>query len=364
MTTPPPKPAGPPAVSRFEYNLLRLLRFVLGAMPAEQARSLITTEFAAAPPCLTRTCVRLAQDTLAKGAVLHLVRAGGWRRDRYLRNGTPAEGRVWDRQPIAARELAFGPHPIGFLMWLTAEKPASTKRNWDAPAAELTPADELYFALALDALRGMDEAGAGLAKKAVFAGNPLCWLQAPGDFADADDPRPPDFAACFTGVRAVILECLQPRLAQRWTRSERGKGQVGDWRTMRGLGRAEHATLSAYLAAAEAAGRTDLARFVLRTAEAVLGTPGDLTPAYWTGGLQGTGPQRLVERLETQRLALALPRQMETLRRWDRQARSVGYFDDGYAASQLWKADWDRAGGDALAARASGLLAQLDPLST
>ena len=62
----------------------------------------------------------------------------------------------------------------------------------------------------------------------------------------------------------MILECLQPHLAQRWMRSERAKGQIGDWKRMRQQGRAEFAALQAFLEAADAAGRTDLARFVLR----------------------------------------------------------------------------------------------------
>ena len=56
---PAPEPAGPPAVSRFEYNLLRILRFLLGSMPADQAQTLVYAKFQPAPPCLTRTCVRL-----------------------------------------------------------------------------------------------------------------------------------------------------------------------------------------------------------------------------------------------------------------------------------------------------------------
>ena len=354
----------PPAVSRFEYTLLRLLRFVLGAMPAEQALLLVNGEFTPAPPCLTRTCVRLAEDTLAKGTVLTLVRAGGWRRDRFLKGGEPKEGRAWDRVELPARTLEFSGHPLAFLMWLTAEKPLGAKKPWDCPPSELTPADQLFFALALDALRAVEGVGPVLAKREAFSRNPFCWLFTPGDFAEQDEPRPPDFAPCFTGVRAVMLECLQHRLGERWARSERGKGQVSDWKRMRGLGRAEQAALSGYLAAAEAANRPDLARFVLHATEATLGTPGEITPAYWTGGLQGSTPPRLADRIDTQRLALAVPAQLATLARWERAARSVGYFDEGYAASQLWKADWDKADGDRLARRAADLIASLDPLKT
>jgi hypothetical protein len=55
---------------------------------------------------------------------------------------------------------------------------------------------------------------------------------------------------------------------------------------------------------------------------------------------------------------------METLRRWERKARSVGYFDEDYQASQLWKADWEAAGGDVVADRAHRVLELLEPLRT
>jgi hypothetical protein len=348
-------------VSKFEYNLLRILRFVLGHMPAEQAGALIYARPDSTPPCLSRTCVRLVCDMLAKGLVLHLVRSGGWRDERFLRANEPVQGRVWERQPPAARQLTFSEHPLTFLVWLTAEKPNDAKEPWDAPPAELTPADELFFALAFDALRALPDAAAALAPKKAFRRNPLCWLLAPAECSAQDEPDPPPFAPWMTGARATMLECLQPVLAQRWVRTERSKGQIGDWKRMRHQGRAEQATLAAFLAAAEAAARPDLARFLLRTASALLAGP-ELDPGFWTGGLQGSGPPRLADRLETQRVALAVPRQLDTLQRWDRRARSVGYFDDDYQASQLWKADWEAAAGDAIASHAKRILERLEPL--
>jgi hypothetical protein len=359
---PPPEPTGPVAVSRFEYNLLRILRFLLGHMPAEQAAQLVYHKLAP-PPCLSRSCVRLVQDTLAKGLVLHLVRAGGWRRERFLKGNQPVEGRAWDRLPLDVRRLTFSEHPLAFLLWVTAEKPTDTKAEWDAPAADLTPADELFFALAFDALRGLPDVAGVVAGKPPFRRNPLCWLTGLTEHPTGDEPAPPKFDPCFQGPRAAILECLQPVLAQRWVRGERAKGQIPDWKKMRQQGQAEHAALSSFLAAAEAAARPDLARFVLKTASVILGGA-ELTPQFWTGGLQGTGPPRLADRLETQRAALALPRQVETLQRWDRKARSVGYFDEDYPASQVWKADWEAARGDEVAARAHRVLEMLEPLRT
>ena len=108
------------------------------------------------------------------------------------------------------------------------------------------------------------------------------------------------------------------------------------------------------------AAREDLARFILRTNAAVLQS--DMTPVFWTGGLQGSGPPRLADRLETQRAALAVPRQMEILEEWQARARGVGYFDEDYQASQVWKADWEAADGDRVAERARATVEMLEPL--
>lgn len=349
----------PRHVTRFEANLVTLLRFLLGRVPLEQARKPLV-ERHPSPPCLGPNAVHLVKDSLSKGVVLHLVRAGGWRRDRFLRGGEPVAGRVWDRVPLAERTLRFSGHVLGFLVWLTAEKPTDPKTAWNAPADELTPADELFFMLALDALRGEPGMAEAVRGKTAFARNPFCWLNRPADFAGTESV-PPDFAACVNGERAVFLECLQPALTKSWVRSERAKGQQGDWDRLRAEGKAEYAALEAFLAAAEAADRADLARFLLGTLAAVFGG-GDPAASFWVGGLQGAGPPRLADRREAQRAALAVPRHAETLARWDRRARAVGYFDEGYAASQLWKDDYERSGGPAVAAKARRVLDQLEPL--
>jgi hypothetical protein len=364
MTTaaiPPPPQLGPPAVSRFEYNLLTILRFVLGQVPAEQAMPLMKAR-ASRPACLSRTAVELVQDTLAKGCVLFLVRSGGWRRERFLRAGQPTAGRVWDRVPEAERSLDFSRHALEFLIGLTADVPGGNNDTWDALTDELTPGDELLFYLAYEALTRDADTAAALQRKAAFRENRLAWLTHPGDFAGPDEPTPPRFDPLFEKQWAAILECLQPYLTVHWIRAERQKGLAADWKAMRLRGRAEFAALSAFLAAAERAGRYDLARFVLR-ANAELLSAGDPAVTDWTGGLAGNAPARLADRLETQRAALAFVRTAETLAGWEQQARSIGYFDDGYAAAQLWKADWEAANGDEVVARARRLLRQLEPLN-
>jgi hypothetical protein len=249
---------------------------------------------------------------------------------------------------------------LEFLIWATAEKVNETKSPWDSTSETQTPADELFFWLAFDAIRADPDLLATLRKKAAFRLNPFCWIASPGDIVGEEELSTPDFGPLFEGQRAVFLACLQPHLTQRWMRSERMKGQLGDWRRMRLQGRAEFAALQAFLKAAGAAGRTDLARFILRTNASLFAT--EMTPVFWTGGLQGSGPPRLADRLETQRAALAVPRQMEALDGWQQRALGVGYFDEGYQASQMWKQDWEALNGDRVAARARVVVEMLEPL--
>ncbi len=357
--TRPSEPDGPRQVSKFEFNLLRILRFIVGHFPADQGMQLVRAAVAR-PECLSEGAVDLVKDTLAKACVLFLVRQGGWRNDKYLRANLPAPGCVWERIPIDERSLFFSRPVLEFLIWATAEKVNDTKTAWDAAPKALTPADELFFWLAFDAIRTDPDLLATFRRKDAFRLNPLCWINFPGDMTEADEITPPNFAPLFDGQRAVFMECLQSHLTHRWLRSERAKGQIADWKKMRQQGRAEFVALQAFLKAADTANRTDLARFVLRTNAALFTS--DMTPVFWTGGLQGSGPPRLAERLDTQRSALAVPRQMEVLEDWQRRAVNVGYFDEGYQASQMWKTDWEAVDGDRVAARARVAVEMLEPL--
>jgi hypothetical protein len=348
----------PRPVSRFESNLVRLTHFFLGRVPAKQAQTLFD-ERQASPPCLSADCVHLVKDSLAKGCVLFLVRNGGWRTDRYLRDGLPVPGRVWQRIPPDASRLSFSRVVLDFLIYVTAERP-DLAPPWN-PQVDLTPGDALFFLIAFDSLRALPAVFLPLREKAVFAKNPLCRLSFPADFPATNDPPAVDFDLWFTGPRAAILECLQPWLTARWLYLERSKGQEASWAVLGWRGRAEGSILDAYLAAADRHGRRDLARFVLRSASAILTLP-EVTAEYWTGGLKGDGPPRLQERIGIRRDAIVGPGRFGTLEHWTRQARGVGYFDDGYAASQLWKEDWEAANGDAAAANARQVLTEVEPL--
>jgi hypothetical protein len=351
MTAAPPR-----VVSPFEGKLLRVLHCFLGQVPLEQALPVVA-EQAARPPALSRACVELVQESLAKGCLLFLARAGGWRRDRFLRDGQPRNGRIWDRSPPEELALDFSRHALEFLIWITAQKPADTEPPLRLSDAELTPADRLLLFLAYEALRDT-EAATPLRAKPAFSTHGLLRLSFPDDYAGTS--AEPDFGPWVVGLGAAILEALQPWLAARWVRLVRGQAHVGDWPALAAQGTEEERVLSALTAAAEKANRPDLTRFILHAAGTLL-TP-ELPANAFFAGLQGTGPPKLADRLEVHRRALALPRHLERLQAWERRARGVGFLDEDYAVSQLWKSDWERLNGDALTDRARALVKQVEPL--
>ena len=65
---------------------------------------------------------------------------------------------------------------------------------------------------------------------------------------------------------------------------------------------------------------------------------------------------RLADRAEIARSAVVAASGPSTGSETGREARSVGYFDDGYPAAQLMKADWERLGCEELHAEGRALL--------
>lgn len=347
-------------VSRFEANLLRILRFFLKQVPAEQAMPLVGDRIDR-PKCLSAVAVDLVKDSLAKGSVLYLVRAGAWKRDRFLRNGEPKYGRLWDRSPVEELGLEFSGFMVDFLMWMTAHKPREERPVWAADQGDLTIGDRLLLFLAYEALRFDAELAQVLRGSSAFGENPLVWLAHPNDFAGETRLDVPPFDDWLTEPGSLILEALQPVLEHRWLEIERNKGQVGDWAALGQQGQVQGRVIDAFTQAVNAAGRRDLVRFLLSVMSRVLATP-DMAPTFWTGGLQGAGPARLAERLEVQRNALAVLRSAERFRTWEREARRSGYLDEGYATSKFWLGEWERFNFSQVADRAESVLQQVEPL--
>jgi hypothetical protein len=277
--------------------------------------------------------------------------------ERYLRNDRPCEGRLWERTPPREMGLHFTKGTLEFLMWVTAEKPDDPKgRGPDVAEKQLTPADWMVCYLAYTALRGTPLAGATRSWP-VFVRNPLCRLAFPADFPRAT--KPIDFAPWTKGLSGCILEGLQAELTDAWVEVERQKGRTTAWQQMQETGRAQERELTAFLSALESTRRRDLVRFLLRTLQVVM-TP-DPTGDPWVAGLTLTGT-RLADRAETYRCAMMLVRQLERFRGWAVSTRGIGYFDEGYAAAQMWLSDWERYQGEELARRGRALQRQLELL--
>jgi hypothetical protein len=344
-------------VSRFEANLLLLLHFFLQRVPAEQALPVLD-ETTAPPKGLSRAALGLVQEALAKGCMRWLVQVGGWQPARFLREGRVVEGRLWQRTPPRQLSLAFSRNTLRFLIWITAHNPAVEKSGWCERDVPVSVADLLVLFLAYGALRH-PEHGHPLRKRAPFRSHGLCWLAYPADFASLPEAKA-NYALWTSGLGACIVEALQPWLASRWIDQERAKTRLPGWQEVQHEGRSQENALSPFLDAVEAAGRRDLARFLLEAASALLAGEGPSAP--WSEKREDAGP-RLADRAQTYRALLFLPRQVDRLRHWEEEARAIGYLDEGYAAAQFWKSEWERWQGEALHARAQAVIRQLDPLA-
>lgn len=345
------------SVSGFEASLLRILRCFLRRHPLEQALPLMFREHPP-PRCLSRACVELARETLARGSTLLLARRG-WRRERFLRDGRGVDGRLWQRTPPGRLGLAFSRNSLQWLIWITSVNVAQPSRPPDIDAESLTAGDRLLLFFAFETLHET-LAAAALLRQPPFAGHGLVWLAFPDLIAANNIARPPDVESWTGPESAWLLEALQPLLAERCWSVELHKRQIVDPRRMAALGRAQQQALEALFNAADSAGRRDLVRFVLKAAARLLDGAADAR--QWFARLD-TAELRLADRTQVYHSALVLLRQLDRLRDWERGARTIGYHDEGYAAGQLWKSDWERFDGEALCRRAAGVLRQFEPLA-
>ncbi len=347
-------------VSRFEASLLRLLYYFLRREPVERALPLVEQRLEP-PPCLAPGCVRLVKEALAKGCTHLLASRGGWRDERHLRKGKPVSGRLWERTEPKDLGLTFSRRSMEFLIWITSARPGDKSPAWAPDHDTLTHGDLLLLYFAHEGLRDTaDSLGApALRKKEPYASHGLAWLAYPEDFTQTPADAAPCFEPWMSGVGACIVEALQPELAARWMHVESNKERIEKPEQMRALGTAQDRVLDAFLSAAEAAGRRDLTRFLLRAAHQLL--TAHAHAGMWTGALQMSG-QRLADRAATYNAATSLLRSLTRMEGWARWARTQGRFDDEYVPAQLYLADWEQYEGDELNARAHAIARSLDPM--
>jgi hypothetical protein len=355
-----PASARPRSVSRFEAILIRTLRSFMRPQSGEQ--SLPQQTFVAGkltvPKGLSADCLHLVREALAKGCVQYLAKAGGWRRDRFLRGGQRVEGRLWERTPSSDLSFAFSGQALKFLIWLTAGRPEKAN-NWDPRAEELTAADQFLLFLAYEKLRDQ-EARQTFRGKPQFIHHGLVRLFFPEDFLGASAPEI-DCTTWTQGLGASIMEALQPQFHRRLLECERAKNSIADWTSLRGIGTSQGQSLSTFLTACESAKRPDLARPIVKALSELLSR--SLTPAFWTGGLNDDdAPARLADRIDTKRQALAVLRQVDRFTDWTRRYSGTSFFDEDYQIAQSWLVDWEQYRGEEIAAIAQQLLRQSEPL--
>jgi hypothetical protein len=339
------------AVSRFEANLLRLLHALLQQAPLERVLPILAKP-APRPKCLSRDAVALVEDALAKGCV-HFLARRGWMRERFLRAGKIIEGRLWQRTPPDRLGLTFSEHSLEFLVQLVSGAIGSTP-----PIDALTVGDRFLLLLTFDAFKHTDTGKTMRDKWTPLHQDGLCRLTFVGELADSTSRFRIDWQPWLTELGTSILECLQPWLADHWVELERQKETISTVARMRKLGAAQQRAFGEYFDVLDQAQRRDLARCFLNASRKLL--KDQPTARRWFRSLDVSN-QRLAERTAVYRDALAFVFQMERLGQWQQQALSVGYFDDGYEASQLWKSDWERCDGEELCVRARTIVREIAP---
>jgi hypothetical protein len=343
-------------VTRFESTLLKILHAMVGRAPAAQVLKLLVRRWAR-PRCLSRQCVDLVKDALSKGCTWWLA-TGGWRSETFLRGDAAAEGRLWQRTPPADLGLEFSAYALDFLIWLT-EADVSGDAVWQPYEEDsLATGDRLLLALSLDAVADT-EIGMHWAASPPFANDGLCALLHPELMAHAATRFSPTFEPWLTPAGQTILEAAQHRLARSWHALETAKATMISRDRMTALGRAQRQTLHAFFAAIDRAGRRDLARWVLIALEDAVADSPDVS--RWIGALDVKG-LRVAQRTEIYRSAVAFLAAAAQLSHWQQQAVGTGYFDEGYAASQIWKSDWERYNGQAAIATAQRVARDAEPL--
>ncbi len=350
-------------VSKFEANLIRILRCFLGQSPIEQSLSIILGP-EPRPKCLSRACVELVKDSLAKGVPLFLARHG-WRTERYIRDESVVEGRLWQRTQLEQLRLDYSQQAMEWLIWVTAECPAQPK-SWpnstrkDASDDDIvarfeldgsTTGDSLLFLLSFSNLRDT-QAVQTLIRLPSFNCNPLIGLLFPDAFTGEQFVGTPDFAAWFQPDRVWVLEALQPWLCERWLDLEKTKRRLQSNERLRSIGNAQQLILEAFLEEAHKAGRHDLARFVMDVAVLLLRNTAGQTQQNWFPQVD-VGELRMADRQNIYEAGLVLLRNLDRLNKWNQAARTVGFYDEEYETSQLWKSDWERWDGDTICARAN-----------
>jgi hypothetical protein len=332
-------------VTRAESQLLTVARVAVGIVPPMDVMRLLVTPVTP-PSKLGPTAREALADTLSRGTVLALARQGGW----------VAEGgqRLWQRH--GPPKLEFTGNTVRLLSWVLKTPLAETDANPLMLEGALTPAEDFLVALLIDRLRGTGCDGL-VGRQLAVRTAPLTTLAHAALLAreiPLDEKAPFDVS-----VLAPFVEGLRSLLARAWLAAERSKREVSTPDVLIRVGRGQGEVLDGFLTAIDAAGRRDLASFLIDAAVTWV-TP-DRAAEELTRAMTGDAPLR--ERTEARRRSAAMLRALARLREWDQQHRSVRFIDDGYELAQRLVGDWERLGERGFA-KAAALVTELDAIPT
>jgi hypothetical protein len=306
----------------------------------------------AMPDKIGPTCEDLLYDALS-----HLWPAL-WRRDGAgpragIVGGHVVRGRPWQRHPITP--LAFTGATVALLRWLVGTPLATGGEVPELSAKPLAIGDEVAIYLALD-LATESAPQRVIARQPMVRRSALAWL----GFAHLMTGEPPRFEPLVTGAGAIVVDALGRELADRWRAAELAKRTLDNPDELLVFGRAQSETLDRFMTACDAAGRRDLAGFVLDAARPLLER--SLSPAP-----QLLDPSKPLSTRSAARLAAgALLRGVRRWAQWDEQHRGVRFIDDGYDAAQLLLARFEPIGrtGTDVAVQLLSELASLTPTAS
>jgi hypothetical protein len=323
-------------VSPSEHDLLTLARAIMGLGQYAPVDDLLRDRHTTVPERFSPGAMHALRDILSKGAVLALARCGGWRKRRYLDGAQERTGRLWERHAPPA--LHFSPLCVQTLCWLLEQplvKPGCRVLDVDATP---TAADELFLYLCCRLVAGTPCAKT-VGAQPLFRRSLLCWLGFPELLGTTPPPKltTSDFAPLLANG-GWLLEALHGDLVHRWRRGEEAKRLLFTPADHIALGTTQEAVLAAFLDAVDAAGRRDLAGFLLEAARPLVEQPA----SRWVEGLSMT--TALSVRAQAARASGAFLRALGRLGRWDAEHRAVRFFDDGYETAQLLLSEWSAFG--------------------
>lgn len=291
------------------------------------------------------SCEEVLSDTLARGMVYWLLRAGGWQTQIH---GHPSrqshyEAPVAEHHAASSFALDYSANSLVVLMD-TVNKSAALQKTNDSH----TLGDDLVFALCCTS-RSDDNKGAN-ASLAIFKHSPLSWLLNFKAMANAGVLPSRRFSQRLKKLfpkkstssdwqyGTIVLEMLQPLLAKRWSEAERYKREIKDPAALTSYCEKFETVLGEYTDAVLTYGQPSLTNFMIDTFVDVL-QPGP-SARWWTPNL---GSGTLKDRQSALIASASLLRLVnEHLRPLYYDYSNVQFFEPEFDHAQKMLLRWER----------------------